>query len=159
MRQVELVADEEGDWAFHCHKSHHTMNPMGHNVPTMIGVEHNDLVKKIQKLVPDYMAMGTKGMADMGAMEMPLPDNTLPMMTGTGPYGPLEMGGMFTTMKVRKHQKAGDYSDPGWYAQPAGTQAFEWAGALPAPASAASADQASPPPALKARKPSGHAGH
>jgi manganese oxidase len=159
MRQVELVADEEGDWAFHCHKSHHTMNPMGHNVPTMIGVAHGDLVKKIQKLVPDYMAMGDKGMADMGAMEMPLPDNTLPMMTGTGPFGPLEMGGMFTTMKVRKHQKAGDYSDPGWYTQPAGTQAFEWAGALPAPTSAASADQANPPPALKARKPSGHAGH
>ena len=40
MRQLEFLADEEGDWAFHCHKSYHTMNPMGHTVPNMIGVEH-----------------------------------------------------------------------------------------------------------------------
>ncbi|MGH8758753.1 MAG: multicopper oxidase family protein, partial [Burkholderiales bacterium] len=39
MRQIEFLADEEGDWAFHCHKSHHTMNAMGHDVPTMIGVD------------------------------------------------------------------------------------------------------------------------
>ena len=110
------------------------MNAMGHNVPTMIGVDHRGLVKKIQKLVPDYMVMGERGMADMGEMEMELPENTAPMMTGTGPYGPVEMGGMFTTVKVRKDQKAGDYKDPGWYKQPAGTQAFEWNGALPEPA-------------------------
>ena len=30
MRQLEFIASEEGDWAFHCHKSHHTMNAMGH---------------------------------------------------------------------------------------------------------------------------------
>ncbi|HRH74492.1 MAG TPA: copper oxidase, partial [Zoogloea sp.] len=35
MRQVEFIANEAGDWAFHCHKSHHTMNAMGHDVPTM----------------------------------------------------------------------------------------------------------------------------
>ena len=28
-----------GDWAFHCHKSHHTMNAMSHDLPNMIGVE------------------------------------------------------------------------------------------------------------------------
>ena len=134
MRQLEFLADEEGDWAFHCHKSHHTMNPMGHTVPNMIGVDHRGLVKKIQKLVPDYMVMGERGMADMGEMQMPIPDQTLPMMTGTGPYGPVEMGGMFTMVKVRKDQKPGDYKDPGWYQQPVGTQAFEWTGALPEPA-------------------------
>jgi hypothetical protein len=37
------------------------------------------------------------------------------MMTGTGPFGPIEMGGMFTTLKVRRDQKPGDYKDPGWY--------------------------------------------
>ncbi len=134
MRQIEFVADEEGDWAFHCHKSHHTMNPMGHTVPNMIGVDHRGLVKKIQKLVPDYMVMGERGMADMGEMEMPIPEQTLPMMTGTGPYGPVEMGGMFSTVKVRKDQKPGDYKDPGWYKQEPGTQAFEWTGTLPEPA-------------------------
>ena len=46
--------------------------------------------EKILRLVPDYMVMGERGMADMGAMEMPLPDNTLPMMTGTGPFGAME---------------------------------------------------------------------
>ena len=131
MRQLEFVADEPGDWAFHCHKSHHTMNAMGHNVPNLIGVSHSGLEQKIRKLAPDYMVMGESGMADMGAMEMPLPDNTLPMMTGNGPFGPLEMGGMFSTLKVRKDQKPGDYSDPGAYAQPAGTQAYEWTGQLP----------------------------
>ena len=123
MRQIEFIADEEGDWAMHCHKSHHTMGAMGHGVPTLIGVDHRGLVQRIQRIVPDYMVMGERGMADMGTMEMPLPDNTFPMMTGTGPYGPIEMGGMFTTLKVRRDQPPGDHRDPGWYRQPPGTQA------------------------------------
>ena len=158
MRQLEFVADEEGDWALHCHKSHHTMNAMGHGVPTMIGVDHLGLVRKIQKLIPDYMVMGERGMADMGEMEMPLPDNTLPMMTGTGPYGPLEMGGMFTTLKVRRDQAHNDYRDPGWYTQPAGTRPFEWTGALPTtnrPTDPVANSTQSP--ALSVKKPS--AGH
>jgi len=159
MRQVEFVADEEGDWAFHCHKSHHTMNPMGHAVPTMIGVDHRGLVQKIQKLVPDYMVMGERGMADMGEMEMPIPDNTLPMMTGTGPYGPVEMGGMFTTLKVRKTQKPGDYRDPGWFKQPAGTQAYEWRGPLPEPKRPVAPAASAAPAELKAVKPTSHSSH
>jgi hypothetical protein len=126
MRAIEFVANEPGDWAFHCHKSHHTMNAMGHDVPTMIGVDQSDLVGKINKLVPDYMAMGDKGMADMGEMEMPIPDNTLPMMTGSGPFGGIGMGGMFTTVKVRSGLARNDYKDPGWYRHPAGSLAYEW---------------------------------
>jgi FtsP/CotA-like multicopper oxidase with cupredoxin domain len=159
MRQIEFTADEEGDWAMHCHKSHHTMGPMGHGVPTMIGVDHRGLVHRLQRLVPDYMVMGERGMADMGEMEMPLPDNTAPMMTGRGPYGPIEMGGMFTTLKVRRDLAPGDYRDPGWYRQPPGTQA------RPAANVAAPADARSPQPApaaapYDARKPQGaHHGH
>ncbi|RYZ06596.1 MAG: copper oxidase, partial [Comamonadaceae bacterium] len=93
MRQMEFVADEEGDWALHCHKSHHTMGPMGHDLPNMIGIDQDALAERIRRLVPGYMAMGDKGMADMGAMQMPLPENTLPMMSGEGPFGPAEMGG------------------------------------------------------------------
>jgi len=128
MRAIEFVADNPGDWAFHCHKSHHTMNAMGHNVPTMIGVQQKDLAKKMSALVPDYMGMGQAGMADMGEMEMPLPDNTLPMMTGQGPYGPIEMGGMFTVMKVRRDLPRNSYADPGWYKHPKGTVAYEYTG-------------------------------
>jgi len=128
MRQIEFIADEEGDWALHCHKSHHTMNAMGHSVPSMIGVDHKDVADKISRLIPAYMTMGDKGMADMGMMEMPLPENTLPMMTGEGPFGGVEMGGMFSVLKVRKDQKPGDYKDPGWYAHPKGTAAYEYQG-------------------------------
>jgi len=142
MRQIEFVASEEGDWAFHCHKSHHTMNAMGHDVPTLIGVDHTGLAKRIGRLIPDYMVMGERGMADMAEMEMPLPENTAPMMTGDGPYGSVEMGGMFSVLKVRANQPRGDYSNPGWYVQPKGTQAYEWTGAplaMPARSSTAGA--------------------
>jgi FtsP/CotA-like multicopper oxidase with cupredoxin domain len=132
LRAVEFVADAPGDWAFHCHKSHHVMNAMGHGVPTMIGVDHRGVAEKINKLLPDYMAMGERGMAEMGDMEMPLPDNTLPMMSGQGPFGPLEMGGMFTVVKIREGLARGDYKDPGWYRHPKGSVAYECDGILPA---------------------------
>ena len=128
MRAIEFEATEPGDWAFHCHKSHHTMNAMGHDVPTMIGVDHRGVVDKIHKLIPDYMVMSERGMADMGEMEMPLPDNTLPMMTGQGQFGAMEMGGMFTVVKVREGLAKGDFKDPGPYKNPAGTVAYEWKG-------------------------------
>jgi hypothetical protein len=125
MRAIEFDADALGDWAMHCHKSHHTMNPMGHSVPNMIGVDQRQVQKSLSKLLPGYMVMGERGMADMGEMIMPLPDNTLPMMTGEGQFGPIEMGGMFTVLKIRADQKPNDYSDPGWYDYPAGTVAYE----------------------------------
>jgi len=125
MRAIEFDAVYPGDWAFHCHKSHHTMNAMGHDVPTLIGVDHSGIAKRINRLVPEYMVMGDKGMADMGAMEMPLPENTAPMMTGRGQFGPIEMGGMFTVVKVREGLAHGDYGDPGWYRHPPGTVSRE----------------------------------
>jgi len=119
---IEWVADRPGDWALHCHKSHHTMNAMGHGIPNMIGVnQRGELAKRVNNLLPAYMAMGSTGMAEHAEMKMELPPNTLPMMTGTGPFGPLEMGGMFTVVKVRDGLAAGDYRDPGWYAHPPGT--------------------------------------
>ncbi|MBN9075094.1 MAG: multicopper oxidase domain-containing protein, partial [Rhizobiales bacterium] len=136
MRAYEFDAVREGDWAIHCHKSHHTMNAMGHDVPTFIGVDKKDVAKTIRRLQPDYMPMGTKGMADMGEMEMPLPDNTVKMMAGWGPFGAMEMGGMFSVVKVREGIAANDYSDPGWFKHPEGTVAWEWTGDVPAPAKA-----------------------
>jgi len=128
IRAIEFSADAPGDWAFHCHKSHHTMNAMGHNTRNFIGADQKSLAKAIRKVAPDYTPMGSKGMAEMGAMEMPMPDNTLPMMTGFGQFGPLEMGGMFTVVKVREGLAADDYSDPGQYKHPAGSVAYEFKG-------------------------------
>ena len=110
---------------------HHTMNAMGHDVPTFIGVNKKPLTQKIRQFQPEYMPMGMSGMGDMAKMEMPLPDNTIPMMTGWGPYGPIEMGGMFSVVKVRDGIDADDYSDPGWYENPPGEMAYEWTGELP----------------------------
>jgi hypothetical protein len=109
------------------------------------------------------MVMGERGMADMGEMEMPLPDNTLPMMTGAGPFGPLEMGGMFTVVKVREGLARTDYKDPGWYKHPPATVAREWTGAplaaeRPAPRQGA-APTAPAERELRARKPTGHGVH
>jgi hypothetical protein len=156
MRQIEFVADEEGDWALHCHKSHHTMNAMGHQVENLIGVEQGELAQKIGKLIPGYMVMGERGMADMGAMAMPLPENTAPMMGGAGPYGSLEMGGMFSVLKVRRDQQPGDYRDPGWFAAqaPAGTVAKAVDGTPPEPPRAAPVSATAVE--MRARKPGGH---
>jgi len=163
MRAMEFTATELGDWAFHCHKSHHTMNAMGHDVPTMIGVDHKGIAAKINQLVPGYMVMGERGMADMGEMQMPVPDNTLPMMAGDGPFGAIGMGGMFTTVKVRKDQKPGDYRDPGWYKHPAGTLAYEWTGALPEPVRGQGVGKHLAPGQhgleMTVRKPAGHMDH
>jgi FtsP/CotA-like multicopper oxidase with cupredoxin domain len=125
-RDLEFVA-VPGDWAFHCHMSHHTMNAMGHEIPNTIGVDQSGVEEKIRAMLPGYMAMGRDGMAehqehtDSGHMQGP--ENTLPMMMGNGPHGPLEMGGMFTVIKVRDGLAKGDYADPGWYPNPAGTMA------------------------------------
>jgi len=126
MRAIEFAA-VAGDWAFHCHKSHHTMNAMGHNVVNLIGAREQVLAKAVKRAAPNAMAMGTDGMGMMGEMGsmMPMPDNTLPMMTGFGQFGPIEMGGMFTVMKVREGLAANYYKDPGPYKNPPGTVAYE----------------------------------
>jgi FtsP/CotA-like multicopper oxidase with cupredoxin domain len=159
MRAFEFVASEPGDWAIHCHKSHHTMNAMGHNVPTMIGVDQRGVVKTILDLVPDYMVMGERGMADMGEMEMPLPDNTLPMMTGAGQFGAIEMGGMFSVVKVREGLARDDYKDPGWYKHPPGTVAYALKGAAPKASRAPARKPKSGERVVRARKPNGHDKH
>ena len=124
-RDVEFVADVPGDWAFHCHKSHHTMNGMGHGIPNNLGVNQDGLEQKMRKLLPGYMAMGEEGMAEHQdhSMHMAGPRNTLPMMMGKGQFGNIEMGGMFTVVKVRDNLAS--YDDPGWYDYPKGSVAYK----------------------------------
>ena len=122
-RDIEFVADAPGDWPFHCHMTHHTMNQMGHGLPNMLGVKPSPLDGKVRKLLPDYMTMGERGMGNMGALSeaMGVPPNSIPMLGGAGPFGPIDMGGMFTILKVRDGITT--YEDPGWYRHPAGTVA------------------------------------
>jgi FtsP/CotA-like multicopper oxidase with cupredoxin domain len=152
MRAIEFTAAAPGDWAFHCHKSHHTMNAMSHTVPNTIGVEQDDLARQITSLVPGYMSTGG-AMSNM-QMSMPLPENTLPMMTGLGPYGDMEMGGMFTVMKIRANLAHGDYRDPGWYQAPAGSVAYAWEGEPPPAERGGGSAPAAPGAPFRVRKPS-----
>jgi hypothetical protein len=111
--------------------------------------------------------MGERGMADMAEMEMPLPENTAAMMTGDGPFGSVEMGGMFSVLKVRKDQKPGNYKDPGWFKHPKGTVAHEYTGPLAEPArfkseggqSMPRVQKSSPVTEVQIRKPTSHNGH
>jgi FtsP/CotA-like multicopper oxidase with cupredoxin domain len=73
-RDIEFVASEPGDWAMHCHTTHHVMNQMGHEAPNMVGVNPGPLDRKVAGLLPGYMTMGHNG-----------------------------MGGMFTIVKIREH--------------------------------------------------------
>jgi hypothetical protein len=122
-RAVEFVADLAGDWPLHCHKTHHAMNAMGHDLPNPIGADTKAVGRRISRLVSGYMAMGEQGMAEHAEHSKfhELPENTLPMMTGDGPFGPIEMGGMFTVFKVR--DGISSYADPGWFDHPEGTVA------------------------------------
>lgn len=122
-RDIEFVADAPGDWLMHCHMTHHVMNQMGHEFPNMVGVEPGKLDAKIGKLVPGYMTMGQTGMAGMGAMDMPVPENSVPMKGKEAPFGYFGMGGMLTIVKVR--EELSSYDDPGWYQHPKGTVASE----------------------------------
>jgi hypothetical protein len=81
------------------------------------------------------------------------------MMTGAGPFGALEMGGMFMVVKVREGLARNDYNDPGWYQHPPGTVAWEWTGAAPTAARKAPASTGTREPAFRARKPAGNARH
>lgn len=121
-RDVEFIADAPGDWAMHCHMTHHVMNQMGHGFPNTTGVKTADVDKSVRKLVPGYMTMGQDGMGDMADMKMAVPKNSIPMGGGTGPFGTITMGGMFTILKVRESLTSYD-ADPGWYKNPAGTVA------------------------------------
>jgi manganese oxidase len=125
-RTIEFIADAPGDWAFHCHMTHHVMNQMGHDFPNMVGMNPGDLDEKVRPLLPTYMTMGHTGM-DMGRMAevMPMPPNSIPMKGATGPFGDyISMGGMFTIVKVRDRLQSYD-QDPGWYKHPPGTIALK----------------------------------
>ena len=122
-RTVEFEATNPGDWAMHCHMTHHTMNQMGHSGVNLVGVDAARVDSATALVLPAYMTMGQSGMGDMGAMRMSVPRNSIPMLGTPGPKGYIDMGGMFTMLKVRA--KVSGQADPGWYEDDAGTVARE----------------------------------
>jgi FtsP/CotA-like multicopper oxidase with cupredoxin domain len=119
VRVIEFVADAPGDWPMHCHMTHHVMNQMGHDALNLVGVDTTGVDERIGKLVPGYMTMGQTGMGDM--MTMKTPRNSISMVGGKGPFDEIDMGGMFTIVKVR--QKLTAATAAGWYEHPKGTVA------------------------------------
>jgi len=131
-RDIEFIADNPGDWAIHCHKPHHTMNQMQHNLPNLTGIDKKGIEARIRQFFPDFMGlMNINGMGDMfemfgtnDRMDMGLnlkyPSNLSPIGS-PGPFGVIEMGGMFVIFKVRDHLTSD--VDPGWYQHPPGTVA------------------------------------
>ena len=122
-RACEFVADNPGDWPLHCHMTHHVMNQMGHGLPNTLGVDAAAIDKVVQPLISDYMTMGMTGMNDMAGMAMDTPKNSIPMLGGKGQFGLIDMGGMFTLVKVRG--QISGFDDPGDYQFPPGSVAAE----------------------------------
>jgi len=120
-RTIEFVARAPGDWAMHCHMTHHAMNQMGHDVANLIGANTEGLDAKLGRVLPGYMTMGARGMGEMATMRMPQPANSISMLGGKGPHGVIDMGGMFTLIKIRDTLSG----DPGWYTAPTGSTAAE----------------------------------
>jgi FtsP/CotA-like multicopper oxidase with cupredoxin domain len=126
-RDIELIADNPGDWAIHCHIPHHTMNQMQHDLPNLTGINKKGIEERIKQFYPNFIGlMNINGMGDMfdmygsNEMNMKYPSNLSPIGS-PGPFGVIEMGGMFTIFKVRDHLTS--YIDPGWYQHPPGTVA------------------------------------
>ncbi|MET0388819.1 MAG: copper oxidase [Polyangiales bacterium] len=119
-RTVEFVADAPGDWAMHCHMTHHVMNQMGHDIPVTIGSDGQRIDRRVRSVVPGYMTMGHTGMGGMEEMGMKVPPNSIPMYGGRGQFANIDMGGMFTILKVRENP---DREGGEWYKFPAGTVA------------------------------------
>ena len=120
-RVLEMVPTVSGDWAIHCHMTHHMMNQMGHDFPNTIGADTERLDRRMRRLLPGYMSMGMTGMGEMAAMKMPVPENSIPMLSTEGPFSLIDVGGMFTILKVRDQPEE---ADPlGWYEHPEGTVA------------------------------------
>jgi FtsP/CotA-like multicopper oxidase with cupredoxin domain len=120
-RTIEFVADNPGDWAFHCHMTHHMMTQMGHGIPNLVNVDQAIFDAKVAAAMPSFAASGAGHMGAEEGMEMgmAMPRNSAPMFGGRGPHGYISMGGMFTIFKVRKADAAGDE----WYQAPADTMA------------------------------------
>jgi len=79
-------------------------------------------------------------------------------MSGKAQFGAVEMGGMFTTVKVREGLARNDYKDPGYFKHPKGTVAREVINDLP-PVERSQTTAPEGGMEMTVRKPMGHTGH
>ncbi len=120
-RTIEFTADNPGDWALHCHMTHHVMTQMGHGLPNLIGVDPSLFDEKLEEIVPEFADMGMAMDESSDAVDDSIPPNSLPMVSARGPFGYITMSGMFTVLKGREVLPA--EGEPGKYEHPAGTLA------------------------------------
>lgn len=120
---IEFIADNPGDWLFHCHMTHHTMTQMGHDFPNMLGFEKEGFDEKVKELIPGYMTMGTSGMRDMTRTGMPIPENSIPMRGFKGQFGQTVLGSMANILMVREDIE--NYEYPGPYRFPEKTVSYQ----------------------------------
>ena len=90
---------------------------MGHGLPNMVGADGVRLSQLLSHTEPEAMVMGTEGMGEMATMRMPVPENSTPMRGGVGPFGSIDMGGMFTLLRVR--EKSNTPASSEWFEHPA----------------------------------------
>ncbi len=152
MRAFEFDAIYPGDWAIHCHKSHHTMNAMGHDVPTLIGVDHRGLVRQISGIVPRLHADGRArngghGRDGDGTARQHGADDDRP-----GPFRTARDGRDVLRGEGARRSGARRLQDPGWYEHPPGTIAYEHTGAA-LPGAQSAPVRSTPAPAPGARVP------
>lgn len=116
-RTIEFTANNPGDWAMHCHMTHHVMNQMGHDLDLLIGADPQELSSALADALPNNMIMGSNGMGDHGEHiergHLTIPRNSISMIGGHGPMGYITMGGMFTILKVRPQGHTPETA--GWY--------------------------------------------
>ncbi|MFO0725880.1 MAG: copper oxidase [Myxococcota bacterium] len=119
-RDVEFIPELSGDWPVHCHMTHHAMNQMGH-AESLIGADTDRIQSVMAEAGERLMVMGSVGMGEHGRhlQHMKHPENSAPMLGAEGPFGFIDMGGMFTLLKVRDRLE--NLEDPGWYKHPEGT--------------------------------------
>ena len=102
--QIDFLADEPAIGHFTATRAI-TMNAMGHDMPTMIGVLIIAAFTGKSPSLSRTMAMKRRHGMNRTEMEMPLPDEHGRMMTGKGPLARSVMGGMFSMVKVRRKSK------------------------------------------------------
>jgi hypothetical protein len=66
--------EEPGDWAMHCHMTHHVMMQMAHGLPNMVGMDPRTLDARMSRVDARVHDHGHhRGMGGMGEMRMEIP--------------------------------------------------------------------------------------